>query len=87
MPRREVVSRPVKVEHARANVYWLTGTSQELGALVAAARMALDILQADPSAPKDAIPRLKGVLADWDAALAREERGGDAPPAPSGSVA
>jgi hypothetical protein len=81
------VSRPVKVDRPRPNVYSLTGTSQELGALVAAARMVLDILRTDPNAPKDAIPHLEGVLADWDAALAREERGGDGPPTPSGSGA
>ena len=52
---------------------------------MAAARMAVDILRADPNAPKNAIPLLTGVLADWDAALAREERGGEGPPAPSGS--
>ena len=77
----------MKVDRPRPNVYSLTGTSQELGALVAAARMALDILRADPNAPKDAIPLLKGVLAEWDAALAREGRGGDGPPAPPGSGA
>ncbi len=76
----------MKVDRPRPNVYSLTGTSQELGALVAAARMARDILRADPNAPKDAIPLLDGVLADWDAALAREGQGGDAP-APPGSNA
>jgi len=79
------VSRPVKVDRPRPNVYSLTGTSHELGALVAAARMALDILRADPNAPKDAVPLLEGVLADWDAALTRQGRSGGGPPAPSGS--
>ena len=75
----------MKVDRPRPNVYSLTGTRQELGALVAAARMALDILRADPEAPKSAIPLLENVLADWDAALAREGKGGGAPPSPSGS--
>ena len=80
-----ISSRAVKVYRPRPNVYSLTGTRQELGALVAAARMALDILRADPEAPKSAIPLLEGVLADWDAALAREGEGDGAPPPPSRS--
>ena len=75
----------MKVNRPRANVYSLTGTRQELGALVAAARMALDILRTDPEAPKSAIPLLEGVLADWDAALAREWSGDESPPEPPGS--
>jgi hypothetical protein len=71
----------VKVEQPRPNVYSMTGTRQELGALVAAARMAVDVLRADPNAPKGAIPLIEGVLADWDAALARE------PPEPGDSSA
>ena len=82
--RSDIVAA-VKVDRPRPNVYSLTGTRQELGALVAAARMALDILRADPEAPKSAIPLLEGVLADWDAALAREGPGDESPPAPPGS--
>ena len=47
---------------------------------MAAARMALSLLEADPNSPKEAIPLLSGVLADWDAALAREDRGASGPP-------
>jgi hypothetical protein len=71
----------VKVEQVRESTYSLTATRQEIGALVAAARMALSLLEADPNSPKEAIPLLRGVLADWDAALAREGRGASGPPA------
>lgn len=72
---------PVKVEQVRESTYSLTATRQEIGALVAAARMALSLLEADPNSPTEAIPRLGGGLADWDAALAREGRGAPGPPA------
>jgi hypothetical protein len=71
----------VKVAQVREGAYQLTATRQEIGALVAAARMALSLLEADPNSPKEAIPLLRGVLADWDAALAREDRGASGPPA------
>jgi len=66
----------------RPNVLSLTGSRQELGALVAAARMAVDVMRADPRAPKAAIGLLEGVLADWDAGIAREGREGSPPPGP-----
>jgi len=63
----------VKVEHARENVLTLTATSQEVAALVAAARMALDAMQDDPNAPPDAVRLLERILADYDAAIARRQ--------------
>ena len=63
----------MKVERTRDNVFAVTATSQELSALVAAARMAVDAMRDDPRAPADAIALLDRVLADYDAALAREE--------------
>jgi hypothetical protein len=74
----------VRVAQVREGTYSLTATRQEIGALVAAARMALSLLEADPNAPKEALPLLRGVLADWDAALAREDRGASGPPAAGG---
>jgi hypothetical protein len=62
----------VRIERIRPNAYALTASRQELGVLVAAARMALDVMRADGRAPEEAIPLLEGVLADWDAAVARE---------------
>jgi hypothetical protein len=61
----------VKVQRTRENVFTLTATSQELAALVAAARLALDAMLDDPNAPADAISILERVIADYDSALKR----------------
>ena len=60
----------MKVSRARENVFELTLTGQELSALVAGARMALDIMDRDPHAPQEAIELLRGVIGDYDKALA-----------------
>ena len=46
-------------------------TSQELSALVAAARIALDAMQDDPVAPPEALDLLGRVLRDYDTARER----------------
>lgn len=61
----------VKVTRTRANVFTLTATSQELSALIAAARLALDVMEQDPHAPRDALELLRRVVHDYDGALAR----------------
>jgi predicted methyltransferase len=62
----------VKIEQTRENVFTLTATTQELSALVAASRMALDAMRDDPRAPAEALRILERVLADYDRALNRE---------------
>jgi hypothetical protein len=61
------------IEAVRPNVLELRLTTTELGALVAAARMALDALRAAPpgSVPADAVDTLERVLADYDRASER----------------
>jgi hypothetical protein len=62
----------MRMERARENVFTLTATSQELAALVAAARMALEAMQAAPEPPPDhVVQALSQVLADFDQARAR----------------
>jgi hypothetical protein len=62
----------VRIEHARENVFTVTATGQELSALVAAARMALEAMREQPdAAPREAVEILSHVLADFDAARAR----------------
>jgi hypothetical protein len=62
----------VRVERQRDNVFTLTATSQELAALVAAARIALDAMRAAPDPPpREASETLERVLADFDRARAR----------------
>jgi hypothetical protein len=61
----------VKLERIRENVFTVAATSQELSALIAAARMALDAMLDDPNAPVEAVRLLERVLADYDAAIQR----------------
>lgn len=66
----------MRVERARENVLTVTATSQELSALVAAARMAADAMRAAPHPPPaEALALLDGVLRDYDAARERLARG------------
>jgi alcohol dehydrogenase-like protein len=61
----------MKLEQARENVFTLTLTSQELSALVAAGRMALEMMEHDPNAPADARELLGRVLREYDSARVR----------------
>lgn len=62
----------VRVERARENVFTVTATSQELSALVAAARMALEAMRGAPEPPPaEAVSILERVLGDFDRARER----------------
>jgi hypothetical protein len=61
----------MKILTVTGNIVNVTATRQELSLLVAAARMALDFVTADPAAPKAAQDRLALVLRDYDTAVAR----------------
>jgi uncharacterized protein YjgD (DUF1641 family) len=62
----------VRIEQARDNVFTLTATSQELSALVAAARMAFEAMRTAPDPPPSgAIELLERVLHDFDHARDR----------------
>jgi hypothetical protein len=63
----------VRVTRTRANVITIAGTSQEVSALVAGARMALSLMRADPRAPAEAREMLERAVADYDAGLARAD--------------
>jgi len=64
-------NRAVRVERNRENVFTVTATGQELSALVAGARLALDAMRASPDAPATAIDLLGRVLDDFDRSRAR----------------
>jgi len=70
----------MRIERSRENVFTVTATGQELSALVAAARMALQAMRAAPEPPPaEALEALERVLADFDRArerLARPPSGG-----------
>ena len=60
------------IERSRENVFTVTATSQEISALVAGARMALDAMRSAPDPPPPAaIEILERVLRDFDAARDR----------------
>lgn len=70
----------VRVKRSRENVFTLTATGQELSALVAAARMALEAMRAAPQPPPaEAVEILDRVIRDFDSARARLA---SAPPSP-----
>jgi hypothetical protein len=61
----------VHIERSRENVFTVTATSQELSALVAGARMALEAMRSAPDPPPPAaVEILERVLREFD--LARE---------------
>jgi hypothetical protein len=62
----------MKVERTRENVFTIVATGQELSALLAGARMSLEVMRAAPqSSPPEAVEHLERVLADFDRARAR----------------
>lgn len=56
----------MRVERVRENVFQVTATAPELSALVAGARMALDVMRSAPDPPAAAIEMLERVLDDFD---------------------
>jgi hypothetical protein len=67
----------VRVERTRENVFTVTASGQELSALIAGARLALDAMRASAEAPATAIELLEHVLDDFDRT---RQRLADAPP-------
>jgi lysylphosphatidylglycerol synthetase-like protein (DUF2156 family) len=62
----------VRVERTRENVFTVVATGKELSALIAAARMSLDVMRSRPdAAPSEAMELLERVLQDFDSASAR----------------
>ena len=62
----------MRIERARENVFTVTATSQELSALVAAARMAFEAMRSAPEPPPPVVlDTLERVLSDFDRARRR----------------
>lgn len=69
----------VRIERSRENIFTVTATSQELSALVAGARMALEAMRGAPEQPPaDAIEILERVLGEFDRARERLTTGPEA---------
>ncbi|MDX6674102.1 MAG: hypothetical protein QOH11_1520 [Solirubrobacteraceae bacterium] len=70
--KERVHNGPVHIERRRENVFTVTVTSEELSALVAGARMALEAMRSAPEPPPAAaLEVLEHVLADFDRARQR----------------
>jgi len=70
----------MRVERDRENVFTVTATGQELSALIAGARLALDAMRASADAPAAAVEVLARVLDDFDRSrerLSEPPRNGD----------
>lgn len=64
----------MRIKHARENVFTVTATSQELSALVAAARMAFEAMRSAPEPPPAVVlDTLERVLSDYDRARERSD--------------
>ncbi len=61
----------MKLTRSRSTALTLTLTGQELAALFAAARIALDVLHADEQTPREAIAALERIVHDYERALKR----------------
>jgi hypothetical protein len=59
------------MERSRENLFIVTATGQELSALIAGARLALDAMRASPDAPASAVELLGRILDDFDRARER----------------
>jgi hypothetical protein len=78
--RTPLVQHGLRIERTRENVFTIVASGQELSALVAGARMALDVMRTAPQpVPADAVETLERVLRGLARArerLAREQRPG-----------
>ena len=62
----------MRIERVRENVFTLTASSQELAALVGAARMALEAMRGAPEPPPpQVLEALSRVISDFDRARAQ----------------
>jgi hypothetical protein len=61
----------MRIVDADRNTVVLTASRHEITTIVAAARMALELIEADVGAPPEARDQLARVIRDYDAAFAR----------------
>jgi hypothetical protein len=61
----------MQLTRPRPTALTLTLTRQELAALFAAARLAVDALRADEQAPQEAVEALERIIDDYERALRR----------------
>jgi hypothetical protein len=61
----------VKLERAGLGAFELRVTAVELSSLIAAVRLAADVLEGDGRTPHEAVSRLRALLTDYERAAAR----------------
>ena len=73
----------MKLERAGRAAFVLGVSAAELSSLIAAVRIAADVLEADDRTPPEAAARLRALLGDYERATARlgrpDQRPGDRP--------
>jgi hypothetical protein len=69
----------VRLERAGRAAFTLGVTAVELSSLIAAVRIAADVLEADERTPPGAVAQLRALLGDYERAAARLDRPGDRP--------
>jgi hypothetical protein len=74
----------VRLERAGQAGFVLNVTAVELSSLIAAVRVAADLLGADERTPPEAVARLQALLGDYERAAARLDRPADRPGDQSG---
>jgi hypothetical protein len=74
----------VKLERAGRAAFVLGVSAAELSSLIAAVRIAADVLEADERTPPEAVARLRALLGDYERAAARLDRPDEQPGNPPG---
>jgi hypothetical protein len=74
----------VRLERAGRAGFTLGVTAVELSSLIAAVRVAADVLEADDRTPPGAVAQLRVLLSDYERAAARLDRPDDRPGDQSG---
>lgn len=65
----------MRIDQTRPDVLVLSATRSELALLAAGARIALEVVRADPAAPAAPRDALERVLRDYDDAIGRMTKG------------
>lgn len=66
----------MKLDEVRAGVFEARLTAHELSTVIAAAKLALRVMEGDDVTPPEAARTLRAVLEDFDRAVARVRPGG-----------
>ena len=74
----------MKLERTGRDAFALGVSAVELSSLIAAVRLAADVLGADAQTPPEAVARLRALLGDYERAAARLSRPDGRPQGPPG---